>query len=112
MNSIFLVCSPEYEATNTKFGIANQLTVIPQSMCELLSCRKLNLDGNPIVDPPEKVWKAGLDAIRAHYNWEKPTGVLSKMIARDDVCTGESSAMSPPSQRLTKSLSVKEKRGK
>eukprot|EP01127_Copromyxa_protea_P023785 TRINITY_DN907_c0_g1_i5.p1 TRINITY_DN907_c0_g1~~TRINITY_DN907_c0_g1_i5.p1 ORF type:complete len:684 (+),score=148.76 TRINITY_DN907_c0_g1_i5:329-2380(+) len=90
----------------------NKLETIPITICELLSCRKLNLDSNPIVEPPEKIWKQGLEAIRTFYNWEKPTGVLSKMITRDDVCTGDSNPIGSPSsaQRLTKSLSVKEKR--
>jgi len=65
----------------------NKIKKIPIQICDMFALKNLDLEDNPITDPPRAVWSQGINEIRKHFNWDKPfpkdpTQKKTKRVAR------------------------------
>lgn len=101
----------------------NKLKKLSKGFCDL-NCSVVDLEENPLVDPPKDVCNEGIEAIRKHFNWTKPSArnaprsrtSSANLQAELDRSQSASSLQSTINDGTTprdlKRLSTHEKRGK
>ena len=100
--------------------INNKIKKLSKSFCDL-NCNVIDVEENPLVDPPKEVCNEGMEAIRKHFNWTKPsarntarsrsTANLQAELDRSQSASSLQNTINDGTPRDLKRLSTNEKRG-